>query len=335
MLRYIGRRLLHLIPTVIGISVLVFLLFRLVADPAEAILGLHGTPAQKEELRRTLGLYDPLYVQYGRYLWGLLQGDLGLSWYLKRPVAAEVLGHFPHTLELTVAAMLITAVLGIGTGVVAAVRRQTWVDYLAMMVSLLAVSMPIFWLGLVVIGTFAARLAWFPMNGRLDPVLLADFHAPTDFYVAYSLLKGNWPVLLNLLHHLALPAIVLATATTALVARLTRSTMLEVIRQDFVRTARAKGLGERTVIFRHALRNALIPVVTVLGLQFGSLLGGAVLTETVFSWPGIGLLTLQAIGNNDLPLIQGIVILGALVFVLINLVVDLSYLLLDPRIRYA
>lgn len=335
MLRYIIRRLLQLIPTVLGITVVVFVLFRMVADPAEAILGLHGSPEQMEALRKELGLYDPLYVQYGRFLWDLLQGDLGTSWYLNRPVADLVMGAFPHTLELTVAAMLLTALFGVLTGVIAAVRQHTWVDYLSMMASLVAVSMPIFWLGLVLLGLFANRLEWVPHNGRMDPTMLADFHAPTNFYVAYTLFTGQWAVLKDLLHHLVLPALVLSTATTALVARITRATMLEVIRLDYIRTARAKGLTERRVIFRHALKNAMIPVVTVLGLQFGALLGGAVLTETIFTWPGVGMLTLQAIGNNDLPLIQGIVILGSTVFVLINLVVDLSYGLLDPRIRYA
>lgn len=335
MLRYIARRLLQTVPTVLGITLLVFLLFRSVADPAEAILGLHGSPAQKEELRRTLGLYDPLPVQYGRFLGQMATGNLSDSWYLKQPVADEIRSRFPHTVELTVAAMLITAAAGITAGVLAAVRRQTWIDYTAMVTSLVAVSMPVFWLGLVAISILAVKWHWFPLNGRMDPVLLASATFPSGFYIGHSLLAGQWQHLADLLRHLVLPALVLAAASTALVARLTRSTMLEVIRQDFIRTARAKGLGERTVIFRHALKNSLIPVVTVLGLQFGSLLGGAVLTETVFSWPGIGHLTLQAVGNGDLPLIQGIVIVVATTFVLINLVVDLAYLVLDPRIRYS
>ncbi|MGE5675635.1 MAG: ABC transporter permease [Mycobacterium leprae] len=334
MLRYILQRLLQLIPTVLGITVIVFVLFRMVADPAEAILGLHGTAQQMEELRRSLGLYDPLYVQYGRWLVDLLHGNLGMSWYMKRPVMDLVLGHFPHTLELTIAAMVITAAIGIITGVLAAVRQQTWVDYSSMMISLVAVSMPIFWLGLVVIGFFSVKLGWFPLNGRMDPVMLANFKSPTNFFTFYALFTGQWRVLGSLLHHLVLPAAVLACATTALVARITRSTMLEVIRLDYVRTARSKGLAERTVIYKHALKNAMIPVTTVIGLQFGALLGGAVLTESIFSWPGIGSLTLQAIGNNDLPLIQGIVILGSSCFVLVNLIVDLTYGFLDPRIRY-
>ncbi len=335
MLRYIAKRLLHLVPTIIGITLLVFLMFRMVSDPAEAILGLHGTPEQMEALRKELGLYDPLYVQYGRFLGDLAQGDLGQSWYLKRPVAQEVLGHFPHTIELTLAAMLVTCLLGILSGVAAAVKHQTWLDYLSMIGSLLAVSIPIFWLGLVVIEFFGVKLGWFPLNGRMDPSLLADFHSPTNFYTLYSLVTGNWKVFGSLLHHLVLPAVVLSTATTALLARITRSTMLEVLRLDYIRTARAKGLSQSKVVFKHALKNAMIPVITVIGLQFGALLGGAVLTETVFSWPGIGTLALQAIGNNDLPLIQGIVILGSMVFLLINLIVDLSYAYLDPRIRFS
>lgn len=335
MFRYTLQRLLSLIPTIIGITLVVFLLFRMVADPAEAILGLHGTEAAKEALRRSLGLYDPLYIQYGRFLNSLLHGDLGMSWYLKQPVTGLVLGHFPHTIELTFAAMLITALVGISTGIISAIRHQTWVDYTSMMASLVAVSMPIFWLGLVVIRLFGTKMHWFPLNGRMTPTLLADSHFPTNFYILFTLFTGKWKLLLDLLDHLVLPGVVLATATTALVARITRSTMLEVIRLDYVRTARAKGLAEKTVIFRHALKNAMIPVTTVLGLQFGALLGGAVLTESVFSWPGMGSLTLQAIGNNDLPLIQGIVVLSSTVFVLVNLAVDLSYGLLDPRIRYS
>ncbi|HEY3365627.1 MAG TPA: ABC transporter permease [Symbiobacteriaceae bacterium] len=335
MLRYTLQRLLSLIPTIIGITLVVFLLFRLVADPAEAILGLHGTEAAKEALRRSLGLYDPLYIQYWRFLNSLLHGDLGMSWYLKRPVAELVLGHFPHTIELTFAAMIITAIGGIATGIISAIRHQTWIDYASMMVSLIAVSMPIFWLGLVVIGIFGVQLHWFPLNGRMTPTLLADVHFPTGFYIFYSLFTGKWKILWDLLDHLVLPSVVLASATTALVARITRSTMLDVVRLDYVRTARAKGLAEKTVVFKHALKNAMIPVITVLGLQFGALLGGAVLTESIFSWPGMGSLTLQAIGNNDLPLIQGIVVLSATVFVLVNLAVDMSYGLLDPRIRYS
>lgn len=335
MLRYIGMRLLQLIPTIIGITLLVFLIFHAVADPAEAILGLHGSPEKMAELRQELGLNDPVYVQYGRFVRDLARGDLGRSWYLKRPVTTEVLSHFPHTIELTVAAMLITSLLGVVSGVVAAVRHQTWLDYTAMMGSLVAVSMPIFWLGLVVIEFFGVKLGLFPLNGRMDPAMLADFHSPTGFYTFYALFTGHWKELFNLLHHLILPALVLATATTALIARITRSTMLEVLRLDYIRTARAKGVAERVVIYRHALKNAMIPVVTVIGLQFGVLLGGAILTETVFSWPGIGTLTLQAVGNNDLPLIQGVVILGATMFLLINLMVDLAYAYLDPRIRYS
>lgn len=335
MLGYIVRRLLQLVPVLLGITLLVFLIFHLTADPTQVILGLHGSPEQREALREELGLNDPILVQYARYVGGALRGDLGESWMRRTPVAQEIADKFPHTLELAVVAMVLAVSVGLVAGVLAAVRPYTMVDYLSSGLALAAVSVPVFVLGLLLITLFAVKLEWLPINGRMDPLLLEQFRPPSGFYLTYALLTRRWQYAADLARHMVLPAVALASTTTALLVRITRATMLEVIRQDYIRTARAKGLSERVVIYRHALKNAMIPVVTVIGLQFGTLLGGAILTETVFTWPGLGTLTLRAVEGHDLPLVQGIVILLATLFVLANLAVDILYAALDPRIKYA
>lgn len=331
---YIARRLLQLVPVLLGITLLVFLIFHYTADPTQVILGMHGSEQQREQLRETLGLNDPVLVQYTRYLGGAVRGDLGNSWMRKTPVAREIAQKFPHTVELTIAAMFITVIVGILIGVISAVKPYSWIDYTSMTVALLALSIPVFVLGLFFISIFAVKLGWLPINGRMTATMLNEFNPPTGFYLTYAFFTGKWKYAWDLTKHMVMPAVVLAGATTALLARMTRATMLEVVRQDYIRTAQAKGLSERVVIFKHALKNAMIPIVTVIGLQFGSLLAGALLTESIFTWPGLGTLTISAVEAQDLPLVQGVVILVATLFVLANLVVDLLYAFIDPRIKY-
>ncbi|MGQ9558436.1 MAG: ABC transporter permease [Desulfurispora sp.] len=334
MASYIARRLLLLFPVLLGVSIFVFVVLHVfTTDPAALMLGQHATTQQIEALREELGLNDPLYVQFGRFLWQVLHGDLGRSLMTRAPVTDEIMARFPATIELAFMAMLIATIVGVFVGVLAAVKQYSIFDYLSMVGALAGVSMPIFWLGLMLILLFAVQLGWLPVAGRID--IGMEPARITGLYLLDSLLTGNWAAFVSAFKHLMLPALALASYSMAIIARMTRSTMLEVIRQDYVRTARAKGLVESLVIYRHALRNALIPVVTVVGLQMGSLLGGAVLTETVFSWPGIGGLLVNAILAADYPLVQGCVILIATIFVVVNLLVDLLYAFLDPRIRYS
>lgn len=334
MLKYTVQRLLLLIPVLFGVSLFVFLVLHLLtADPAALILGEHATAEQIEALRRQLGLNDPLYIQFGRFLSDILHGDFGRSLMTRAPVMDEILTRFPATVELALAAIIIATLVGVTVGVISAVKQYSIFDYLSMVGALMGVSMPIFWLGLMLIILFSVILGWLPVSGRADIGL--EPATITNFYIIDSIITGNWDALVSSLRHLVLPALALASYSTAIIARMTRSTMLEVIRQDYIRTARAKGLSERVVVNKHALRNALIPVVTVIGLQTGSLLSGAVLTETVFSWPGIGSLLVNAILAGDYPLVQGSVIFIATVYVLVNLAVDLLYSYLDPRIHYS
>lgn len=285
------------------------------------------------ELRNQLGLNDPLYVQYWHFLKNAVRGDLGQSLITKTSVTKEILSRFPATIELALAAIIIASVFGIFIGVISAVKQNTIADYLGMVVALIGVSMPIFWLGLILIVVFAVNLRWLPVSGRIQ-LGFEPAHI-TGFYILDSLISGNAVALKSTLSHLILPSVALGSYSTAIIARMTRSTMLEIVRQDYVRTARAKGLFEKIVITKHALKNAMIPITTVIGLQLGSLLGGAVLTETVFSWPGVGSYTVDAIMKSDYPVVQGAVILMAVVFVVVNLIVDIIYAYLDPRIKYS
>lgn len=334
MARYILKRLLLLIPVLLGVLIVVFVVMRVFsADPASAMLGQHATTAQVAALRHQLGLDQPLYIQFGNYFWQILHGDFGRSLITQTSVTKEIAARFPATLELALAAIIIAAIFGIILGVVAAVKQNSVWDYLTMFGALIGVSMPIFWLGLLLIILFAVILGWLPAAGRID-IGLQPVHV-TGLYVLDSILTHNWAALQSSISHLILPAIALASYSTAIIARMTRSTMLEVIHQDYIRTARAKGLLESTVIYKHSLRNAFIPIITVIGLQVGSLLGGAVLTETVFSWPGIGGRLVDAILASDYPMVQGTVIIIAVIYVLVNLVVDIIYAFLDPRIHYS
>lgn len=308
MLRYAGRRLLLMIPVLIGVTLLVFLLFYLTpGDPARAVLGQEGQGASPEAiaaLRHQLGLDRPWYEQYLDFITKAAQGDLGRSFRGDRPVAAEVFSRFPVTLNLTVVSLLLAAVVGIPLGVAGAVWRHSWIDYVVMLIALLGVSLPTFWFGIMLMQLFSLKFPLLPPSGT-----------------------GTW-------RHMVLPSVTVALGSIAFIARMTRSALMDQLREDYVRTARSKGLAEQRVVFGHALRNAFIPVLTTLGLQFGGLLGGAVVVETVFSLPGIGRLTVDAIKGRDLPMIQGTILFVAIVFSLVNLVVDLGYAALDPRIRY-
>jgi peptide/nickel transport system permease protein len=315
MSRYLLRRLLLLVPVLAGVSVIVFLVLHLSpGDPAEIMLGSQATKEDLARLRAELGLTEPLHVQYLRWMSHVVRGDLGRSLWMKRPVLGEVLDRFRATLVLTGTALLLSTLAGLALGVASATRPNSLLDRLSAVASLFGASMPVFWLGIVLMVVFSLWLGWLPASGMYAPYGGGDAK--------------------DLLAHLVLPALTLAAASVTIVARLTRSTMLEVLGQDFVRTARAKGLAERGVVVRHALKNAMIPILTVIGVQAGYLLGGAVLTETVFAWPGVGTLMVQGILARDFPLVQGCVLVIALSFVLINLAVDLLYGFLDPRIRY-
>ena len=311
---YALRRLLLAVPVLFGVSVLVFAVLHLApGDPAAIMLGAQATKEDVVRLHRDLGLDQPLAVQYVRWMGHVLQGDLGRSIPLGRAVLPEVLLRFKATLVLTAGALLIAILLGLSAGIVSAVKQYTWLDRISMGVAVTGVSLPVFWTGIMLIILFALQLRWFPSSGMSSPY-------------------GSGVA--DVLWHLVLPAVTLGTASAAALARLTRSSVLEIIRQDYVRSARAKGLAERAVIARHVLKNAINPIITVLGLQVGFLLGGAILTETVFSWPGLGSMMVRAIQARDYPLVQGGVLLIATTFVLVNLVVDLLYAVFDPRIRY-
>ena len=312
---YLARRLLLLVPVLVGVSVVVFLVLHLSpGDPAEIMLGSQATQEDLARLRRELGLTEPLHVQYLHWVAHVARGDLGRSLWMKRPVLDEVLNRYKATLVLTASGLLLSTLGGLALGVASAVRPHSFLDRASAVTSLFGASMPVFWLGIVLMVVFSLWLGWLPASGMWAP---------------YG--EGG---LRDLLAHLVLPAVTLAAASLTIIARLTRSAMLEILSQDYIRTARAKGLVEQRVVFRHGLKNALIPIVTVVGVQAGYLLGGAVLTETVFAWPGVGLLMVQGILARDFPLVQGCVLVIALTFVLINLAVDLLYAWLDPRIQY-
>ena len=309
---YILRRLSAVVPVLFGVSVLVFSIVHLIPGaPALILAGMEASKTQVARVRQELGLDRPLYVQYASYVSRAVRGDLGRSIHSRQAVSEAIRDSFPATLELTLASLFIAGGIGVLAGVVSAVKRYSLFDHLAMFGALTGISMPVFWIGMLLIWVFSLHFEWFPTGGR-----------PASMWSVAGL------------HSLVLPALTLAGASVAMIARLTRSTMLEVLRQDFITTARAKGLGERLIVFRHALANAMIPVTTFMGLEFGVLLGGAVVTEQIFSWPGMGRLVVDAIGSRDYPIIQGCILFSAILFVFINLLVDLVYGLLDPRIRY-
>ncbi len=331
MLGFIIRRSLIIIPTLLGVSIVVFLLLSITpGDPAELLLGERATEASLEAMREHLGLNEPLHVQYGLFLKRLVKLDLGETIWTRQKVIVEIKERFPATIELSLAAMFLSCLFGVVLGIISASRQYSIFDYLSMVASLIGVSMPVFWLGLMLMLVFALNLGWFPISGRIGTN--TELEVITNFYVLDAILTRNWPALLNVLHHLALPAIALCTIPMAIVARMTRSSMLEVLRQDYIKTARAKGLSETKVVLKHALRNSLIPVVTVIGLQFGILLGGAILTETVFAWPGVGKWIFEGVVKRDYMVIQGGTMLVATAFVVVNTLVDILYAFINPRI---
>jgi peptide/nickel transport system permease protein len=333
MFKYAVKRIFMVIPVLLGVSILVFSLMRVFSpDPAPIVLGQHATQESMTNWRHVNGLDKPVVVQYLTYLQGALKGDLGTSYYTKTPVAAEIGARFPATIELAIAAIIFASVVGILLGVFAAVKKNTIVDAAGTLLALVGVSIPIFWLGILFIMLFSGP-GGLPSGGRINP-LLEPVHA-TGFYLIDAAISGNWMAFRDAGIHIILPALTLGMYSMAIITRMTRSTMLDTLGHDYIRTARAKGISEAKVIGKHALRNSMIPVTTVVGLQFGALLGGALLTESVFSWPGIGKFTVDCILKSDFPVVQGIVLLVAVIFVLVNLAADLIYAYLDPRIKYS
>jgi peptide/nickel transport system permease protein len=347
--RYIFRRLLSVIPTLIGVTFVIFMFQRLIpGDPAVAMLGEHATQENVERIREQLGLNRPVFLdrkalaegnlpqffntQYMNYIGRLFRLDLGSSIHRRIPVAETLALRFPATVELSLFALFIALVIGIPAGIASASRRGSVMDSITMILSLIGVSMPIFWLGLMEIMLFGVILGWLPTGGRLSTGV--EIQQITHLYMVDSLITGNIPGFIDALKHLILPGVALATIPMAIIARMTRSSMLDVLQEDYIRTATAKGLDERVVLFRHALKNAFLPVITIIGIEAGVLMAGAVLTETIFAWPGIGRWVYDSILGRDYPIVQGGTLLIAIIFVFFNLLVDLSYAALDPRIHY-
>jgi len=347
--RYIIRRIFSVIPTLIGVTFVIFMFQRLIpGDPAVAMLGEHATEENVARLREQFGLNRPLFLdreslaendiagffdsQYLRYMQRLFALDMGESIHRRIPVTETLALRFPATIELSLLAMFIAIIVGIPVGIISAAKRNSLIDSVSMVGSLVGVSMPIFWLGLMEIMLFAVFFQWLPAGGRISTGV--EIQKITSLYLVDSLLTGNFEAFKDVLSHIIMPAVALATIPMGIIARMTRSSMLDVLQEDYVRTAKAKGLGRGLVLFRHALKNAALPVITIIGLQMGTLLAGAVLTETIFSWPGIGRWVYDAILGRDYPIVQGGTLVIALVFVGVNFLVDIMYALLDPRIRY-
>lgn len=358
MTRYIAQRLVLLIPVLLGISIITFAMMRLIpGDPIRVMLGEHATDEQVARYKARMGLDQPIHVQYIRYLQSLAKLDLGRAIKTNEWVTVELAQRLPATIELTIGAMLVACTVGILAGIISAYWHNSFVDLMTMVIALFGVSMPVFWLGLMLQYVFGFKLGILPPSMRLTvgvslpsitevynlrtifgnswgaPVIaLADFLS--RFYVLCALLTGNKEALIDALKHLVLPSLALGTIPMSIIARMTRSSLLEVLGQDYIRTARAKGLRERTVLWRHAIKNAFLPIITVIGLETGLLLAGAILTETIFSWPGMGSLVVDRVLARDYPSVQGSVLAVVLIFVLVNLAVDVSYAYLDPRIRF-
>ena len=334
MLRFVVRRLLLLVPILVGLSILVFLWIRVLpGGPAQALLGERGTAEQEAQIERQYGLDEPIHVQYVKYVQTVVRGDLGDSIATRRPVTEELKQRFPATIELALAAMLFSIVFGIPLGFFAAKKHGSPFDHASLVLSLLGISIPIFFLAIILKYIFAVQLGWLPTVGRIS--VLIDLEHPTNFYVLDAIIAGDPEALWDVLKHLVLPAVALGSIPLAVIARITRAAVLDVQNEDYVRTARAKGVSPRRVDSRHVLRNAMLPIATIIGLQTGLLLSGAVLTETVFAWPGIGTWLVNAIEFRDFPVLQGGILFVSIVFVLVNLVVDVMYAVINPRIRYS
>lgn len=333
MTTYIIRRLLMLIPVLIGMTLITFSIVHLIpGNPAQVILGEAATADAIAQLEERMGLNEPYFVQYGQYILNLLQGDLGTSLRSNTEISKEIIPYIAATFELTFFAMLFAVIVGVNAGIISAWKQNSWFDFLAMLFALIGVSMPVFWLALMEQWIFAQELGWLPAHGRQDS--RDPIASITHLYVLDSLIHLDFARTITVLKHLVLPSIALGTIPMAIIARMTRSSMLEVMQSDYIRTVRAKGSGQFLVIYKHALKNAMIPVLTVIGLQTGVLLGGAILTETIFSWPGIGRYVYEAINYRDYPVIQSGILVIAFIFVMINLLVDILYKKLDPRIKY-
>jgi peptide/nickel transport system permease protein len=333
MVKYVIKRILMIVVVLLGVSLLVFSLMRVFSpDPAPIVLGQHATAERTEAWRTAYGLDRPIWQQYADFLKGAVRGDLGNSFYTKASVTKEIMARFPATVELAICAIIFASIVGVFLGVISAVNKNSAIDAGATLIALIGVSIPIFWLGILYIMFFSGTLHLLPSGGRiavqLEPVKV------TGFYLIDTLLAGDPAAWWDAVKHLILPTLTLGMYSMAIITRMTRATMLETLNQDYIRTARAKGITESKVIAKHALRNSMIPVTTVIGLQFGALLGGALLTESVFSWPGIGKYTVDCILKSDFPVVQGIVLLVAVVFVVMNLITDIGYALLDPRIKF-
>ena len=334
MLRYVVRRLLLLVPILFGLSILVFFWVRaLPGTPAESLLGERATPELVEAYKDRYGLNDPIYKQYGRQLKSWAEGDLGTSVATHRPVTDEIRDRFPATIELAVFALMFATSIGIPLGFIAAKKYGSVIDHASLLISLIGISIPVFVLGIILKYVFSVRLGWLPGTGRIDVTITADH--PTGFYILDAIITRDWATLWDVTKHLILPAIALGSIPLAIVARITRASVLDVQNEDYVRTARAKGLPPMIVDRRHILRNAALPISTIIGLQVGLLLSGAVLTETVFSYPGMGRWLAEAIFNRDYSVLQGGILFVAFVFVFVNLAVDILYALINPRIRYS
>lgn len=333
MVRFLVRRLAGLLLVLVGVSIITFTLTQLVpVDPAVVALGQNARDDQIEAFRREYGLDQPAHVQYLRYMQRLLRGDLGISIRTRRPVASDLKDYLPATIELSLAAMLVALMLGISLGIVSAIHRNRLIDGVARMFALAGGSLPIFFVGLLALALFYSKLRWLPGPGRIDATLTPPV-AITGLFTLDSLLAGNWAAFQNSVRHLILPAITLGYFSTAVVLRMTRSAMLDALGQDYVRTARAKGLAEQVVILRHALRNAFIPILTTIGITFGSLLSGAVLTETIFGWPGLGRYATASAVSLDFPAVMGVTLVAAIVYPVVNMLVDIGYRLIDPRVE--
>jgi peptide/nickel transport system permease protein len=331
--KYFVRRAIEAIPVIFGVSVLVFMLLHLIpGDPAMAMLGERATQENIQALRTQLGLDKPLYEQYVIWMGRLARGDLGNTVRGNIPVSSEIRNRFPATVELSLAALTLATLFGLPIGVISAIKRNSMVDTASMFAALFGVSIPIFVLGLLLIFLVGVQLRWLPFVGRLSSGV--HIGRVTGLYTVDALLDGDWSAFRDAVEHLILPAVTLATIPLAVIARITRSAMLEVLNQDYIRTAYAKGLRARTVVVRHAFRNAMLPIVTIVGLQLGTLLSGAVLTETIFSWPGVGKWLFDSIVARDYTIVQTMTLIIAMIYVTVNFAVDVLYAVIDPRIRY-
>ncbi|HBW33969.1 ABC transporter permease [Desulfosporosinus sp. BICA1-9] len=332
-IKFLAKWLSQLLIVLLGVTLVTFLVSHVVpGDPARMLIGQRADAQTLESMRHALGLDKPVWFQYLDYLWGLVQGDMGISIRTQRPVLSELLTYFPATIELTLFAMGFAVIIGVVLGLLSAAYRDTLIDHATRVFAILGVSTPLFWLGLVVLLLFYKYLGWLPGSGRIDSFINPPTHI-TGLYVLDSVLSGDWVALKSSMLHLVLPSICLGYIQLATIARQVRASMIEVLELDYIKTAVSNGIPRKRIIYRHALRNALIPTVTVIGLTFGELLGGAIITETIFAWPGMGKYVVDSISFLDFPAIMGFTILVALIYVLINMLVDLLYPILDPQIK--